>query len=173
MSPRTDTYDSEEAHRFELLVRGVIDYAIYMLDLDGYIVSWNLGTQRIKGYADAEILGEHFSRFFTPEDQQRGLPKHILSQARKNGRYETEGWRVRKDGTRFWANAVIDAIYDDDKKLIGFAKITRDLTERKASQEALLQSENRFRMLVDAVIDYAIYMLDPSGIITNWNTGAE
>jgi PAS domain S-box-containing protein len=173
MSPRTDTYDSEEAHRFELLVRGVIDYAIYMLDLDGYIVSWNLGAQRIKGYADAEILGEHFSRFFTPEDQQRGLPKHILSQARKNGRYETEGWRVRKDGTRFWANAVIDAIYDDDKKLIGFAKITRDLTERKASQEALLQSENRFRMLVDAVIDYAIYMLDPSGIITNWNTGAE
>jgi PAS domain S-box-containing protein len=172
MPPNPESPSFEEARRFELLVRGVTDYAIYMLDLDGYIVSWNQGAQRIKGYSDAEILGEHFSRFFTPEDQQRGFPKHILTQARKNGRFESEGWRVRKDGTRFWANAVIDAIYDDDK-LIGFAKITRDLTERKAAQEALLQSENRFRMLVDAVIDYAIYMLDPSGIITNWNTGAE
>jgi PAS domain S-box-containing protein len=170
---RPNTYGTDDARRFELLVRGVTDYAIYMLDLDGYITSWNTGAERIKGYTDAEILGEHFSLFFTPEDQQRDFPKYILAQARKNGRFESEGWRVRKNGARFWANAVIDAIYDENKKLIGFAKITRDLTERKVSQEALLQSENRFRMLIDAVIDYAIYMLDPSGIITNWNTGAE
>ncbi len=173
MTPRPDNYGSADARRFELLVRGVTDYAIYMLDLDGYITSWNSGAERIKGYADGEILGEHFSRFFTPEDQQRGLPKHVLSEARKHGRFESEGWRVRKDGSRFWANAIADAIYDDNRKLIGFAKITRDLTERKTAQEALLHSENRFRMLIDAVIDYAIYMLDPSGIITNWNTGAE
>jgi PAS domain S-box-containing protein len=173
MISRPDPHGDDTSRRFELLVRGVTDYAIYMLDLDGRVVSWNLGAERIKGYSDAEILGEHFSRFFTLEDRERKFPQQVLAEARRHGRFESEGWRVRKDGTRFWANAVIDALYDENKQLIGFAKITRDLTERKMAQDALRQSENRFRMLVDAVIDYAIYMLDPSGIITNWNQGAE
>jgi PAS domain S-box-containing protein len=173
MSPQPESTEFDDAHRFELLVRGVSDYAIYMLDLNGFITSWNSGAEKINGYTEREIVGEHFSRFFTPEDRAGKLPERILSEARRNGHFETEGWRVRKDGTRFWANAVTDAIHDERGAFIGFAKITRDLTERKAAQEALLQSESRFRMLVDAVIDYAIYMLDPSGLITNWNTGAE
>jgi PAS domain S-box-containing protein len=173
MSPQRESTEVDDARRFELLVRSVTDYAIYMLDLQGYITSWNSGAEKIKGYSQSEILGEHFSRFFTPEDRAAKLPNRIISEARRHGRFETEGWRIRKDGTRFWANAIIDAVHDERGKLIGYAKITRDLTERKAAEEALLQSEGRFRMLVDAVIDYAIYMLDPSGVITNWNTGAE
>jgi PAS domain S-box-containing protein len=173
MSLRSEPTSTEDARKFELLVRGVTDYAIYMLNPDGRVTSWNSGASKIKGYAESEILGEHFSRFFTREDQDRRLPQHVLAQARAHGRFESEGWRVRKDGSRFWANAVIDALYDDTGAIIGFAKITRDLTERRAAQAALLETENRFRMLVDAVVDYAIYMLDPSGIITNWNTGAE
>jgi PAS domain S-box-containing protein len=170
---RPNTYGTDDARRFELLVRGVTDYAIYMLDLDGYITSWNTGAERIKGYTDAEILGEHFSLFFTPEDQQRDFPKYILAQARKNGRFESEGWRVRKNGARFWANAVIDAIRDNKGQLIGFAKITRDMTERQAAQETLRESERQFRLLVSGVTDYALFMLDPQGIVTNWNQGAE
>jgi PAS domain S-box-containing protein len=173
MSTQRESTQVDDVHRFELLVRGITDYAIYMLDLEGFITSWNAGAEKIKGYRDSEVLGEHFSRFFTPEDRAAKLPERIISEARRHGRFETEGWRVRKDGSRFWANAVIDAIRDERGKLIGYAKITRDLTERKAAEGALLQSEGRFRMLVDAVIDYAIYMLDPSGLITNWNTGAE
>jgi PAS domain S-box-containing protein len=173
MSPRSEPASNEDSRKFELLVRGVTDYAIYMLDPNGRITSWNSGAAKIKGYAESEILGENFSRFFTPEDQERNRPQHVLVQARAHGRFESEGWRVRKDGTRFWANAVVDALYGEDGEIIGFAKITRDLTERKAAQEALVETENRFRMLVDAVVDYAIYMLDPSGVITNWNTGAE
>jgi PAS domain S-box-containing protein len=173
MSPRSEATSSEDTRKFELLVRGVTDYAIYMLDPDGRITIWNAGAEKIKGYAESEILGENFSRFFTAEDQDRRLPQHVLAQARAHGRFESEGWRVRKDGTRFWANAVVDALYEESGKIIGFAKITRDLTERKAAQEALVETESRFRMLVDAVVDYAIYMLDPSGVITNWNTGAE
>jgi PAS domain S-box-containing protein len=173
MSPRSDLLFADDSRKFELLVRGVTEHAIYMLDPNGRITSWNAGAANISGYAEAEILGEHFSRFFTLEDRERNLPEHVLTQARAQGRFETEGWRVRKNGTRFWANAVVDALHDDSGNLLGFANVTRDLTERQAAQEALLESEKRFRMLIDAVVDYAIYMLDPSGIITNWNTGAE
>jgi PAS domain S-box-containing protein len=160
-------------HRFELLVDAVADYAIYMLDPDGYVTSWNTGAERIKGYRASEIIGQHFSRFFTPEDQGRGLPATILASAATSGRFESEGWRVRKDGTRLWCDGVVQRLQDEQGRLIGFVKITRDITERRAAQQALLESERRFRMLVDGVIDYAIYMLDPSGIVVNWNHGAE
>ncbi len=159
--------------RFELLIEALSDYAIYMLDSEGFITSWNTGAQKIKGYNSVEIIGQHFSRFFIPEDQVNQLPETILAAARTDGRYESEGWRVRKDGSRFWANAILRAVRDEQGVLIGFAKITRDMTERVAAHTALLESERRFRILVDGVLDYAIYMLDPSGVVTNWNTGAE
>ncbi|KAA1054198.1 Sensory box histidine kinase/response regulator [Azospirillum argentinense] len=159
--------------RFELLVNSVHDYAIYMLDPQGIVTSWNPGVQRFKGYTAAEIIGQHFSRFYTDDDQRAGVPQRALSIASIEGKFEAEGWRVRKDGTRFWAHVIIDPIRDDAGKLIGFAKITRDVTERKQAQEALQQSEARFRLLVQGVVDYAIFMLDATGHVTNWNSGAQ
>ncbi|MCC2651758.1 MAG: hybrid sensor histidine kinase/response regulator [Microvirga sp.] len=159
--------------RFQLLVDAVTDYAIYMLDPTGIVSSWNAGAQRFKGYKQDEILGEHFSRFYTDEDKATELPRRALETAAREGKFEAEGWRLRKDGTRFWAHVVIDPIRDAQGSLIGFAKITRDLTERKRTQEALRESEERFRLLVQGVTDYAIYMLDPQGHVTNWNAGAQ
>ena len=156
----------------ELLVQSVVDYAIYMLDPAGTVVSWNPGAERIKGYTPAEIIGEHFSSFYTEEDRDADLPGKALAIASESGRFSSEGWRVRKDGNRFWALAVIDAIYLDGK-LVGFAKITRDLTEQRSAQVAALESERGFRLLVQGVTDYAIYMLSPGGVVTNWNAGAE
>jgi PAS domain S-box-containing protein len=135
----TELRASEE--RFRLLVQGVADYAIFMLDPNGFVTNWNAGAARIKGYTAEEIVGHHFSRFYTEEDRQRRLPQTVLETARRTGKYEAEGWRVRKDGTRFWANVVIDAIHDGTGRLIGFAKITRDLTERKAAEEQLRQAQ--------------------------------
>ena len=160
-------------NRFELLVQNITDYAIFMLDLEGRVTSWNAGAQRIKGYAPSEIIGEHFSRFYTREDLGREIPRIALETAAREGRFEAEGWRLRKDGHRFWANVVIDAIRDEAGALIGFAKITRDLTERRAADDELRRSEQRFRMLVQSVTDYAIYMLDEHGHVSSWNTGAE
>lgn len=160
-------------NRFELLVQSVTDYAIYMLSTDGYVISWNAGARRFKGYEADEIIGEHFSRFYTPEEQEAGIPALALRTAQDEGRFEAEGWRMRKDGSRFWATVIIDPIRNSAGELIGFAKVTRDLTERRATQEALRRSEERFRLLVEGVTDYAIYMLDPVGIITSWNAGAE
>ncbi|MGE0257603.1 MAG: PAS domain S-box protein [Alphaproteobacteria bacterium] len=156
---------------FRLLVEGVIDYAIFLLDAEGRITTWNSGAERIKGYRADEVIGSHFSRFYTEEDRLAGVPDRVLRTAADTGRFETEGWRVRKDGTRFWANVVIDAIRDRDGRLIAFAKVTRDMTERVGAQTALRESEERFRILVQGVADYAIYMLDPDGRITNWNLG--
>jgi PAS domain S-box-containing protein len=131
---------------FRLLVQSVVDYAIFMLDAEGRVTNWNPGAERIKGYKPDEIIGEHFSRFYTPEDQKKGIPKKALETARKTGRFEAEGWRVRKDGTRFWANAIIDAIKDDQGNVIGFAKITRDMTEKRETQLRLEESrEQLFR----------------------------
>src|SRR4051812_30406669 len=126
-----------DEQRFRRLIEAVTDYAIYMLDLHGTVTSWNAGAQRFKGYTPDEIIGEHFSRFYTEEDRQTNLPKRALETAAREGRFEQEGWRVRKDGTRFWAHVVIDPIRDEHGTLIGFAKITRDITERKKAQEVL------------------------------------
>jgi PAS domain S-box-containing protein len=162
----------DEINRLQLLIDAVVDYAIFMLDLDGRIVSWNSGAVRLKGYAASEIIGQSFTRFYTPEDQQAGLPEKALRTVRETGRFHAEGWRVRKDGTRFWASVVMDAVRDERGELIGFAKITRDLTERQFAYQTLIESERRYRRLVDAVVDYAIFQLDPNGRIATWNPGA-
>ncbi|NYZ12317.1 PAS domain S-box protein [Azospirillum sp. RWY-5-1] len=159
--------------RFQLLVDSIHDYAIYMLDPQGYVVSWNPGAQRLKGYSPDEIIGEHFSHFFPAEDRRDGLPQRMLAKAFKEGRYQTEGWRVRKDGSRFRASVVVDTIRDENGAHLGFAKITRDITERFEAEAALRLSEERFRLLVQGVIDYSIYLLDTDGRVTNWNAGAE
>ncbi|WP_165837073.1 PAS domain S-box protein [Phenylobacterium hankyongense] len=163
----------ESERKFRLLVEGVVDYAIYMLDVNGTVTNWNRGAERIKGYQAQEIIGRHFSTFYTPEDRQAGLPARTLATATREKRFEGEGWRMRKDGSRFWASVVIDAICDDDGRHIGFAKITRDISERRAAETALAQSERQFRLLVSSVVDYALFMLDPNGIVTNWNAGAQ
>jgi PAS domain S-box-containing protein len=159
--------------RLQLLIDSVVDYAIYMIDLDGRVVSWNSGAERLKGYAAEEIIGQPFANFFTPEDREDALPKRALETAARVGRFESEGWRVRKDGSRFWALAVVDAVRDSDGKLVGFAKVTRDMTERRSEQTKMLESERRFRHLVEAVVDYAIFQLDAEGIVATWNAGAE
>jgi len=159
--------------RFRLLVKGVVDYAIFMLDPSGTVTNWNTGAERLTDYRGNEIVGQHFSRFYPSEDRAAGVPQRILEAAARDGRFEAEGWRVRKDGSRFWASAVLNAIHDETGTLIGFAKVTRDATERRAAQEALRESERQFRLLVKNVTDYAVFMLDPSGVIVSWNTGAE
>ncbi|WP_024776395.1 hybrid sensor histidine kinase/response regulator [Pseudomonas corrugata] len=163
-----------EEQRFRLLIDAVVDYAIYMTDPTGIITSWNSGARRFKGYEESEILGQHFSRFYTDQDRAAGLPQRALDTALREGRFEGEGWRVRKDGTLFWSHVVIDPIIDSQSgALLGFAKITRDLTDRKMAEETLKQSEQQFRLLVQSVTDYAIYMLNPEGQVTNWNQGAQ
>jgi PAS domain S-box-containing protein len=159
--------------RYRLLVDAITDYAIYMLDPDGVVTSWNAGAQRFKGYRAEEIVGHNFERFYTEEDRAAGLPKQALATAREKGQWETEGWRVRKDGSRFWAHVVIDPIVEPGGELVGYAKITRDLTERHEAELAMRQSEEQFRLLVEGVTDYAIYMLDPNGRVSSWNAGAQ
>ena len=156
-----------EDGRYRLLIEAVRDYAIYMLDPEGIVSSWNPGAERFKGYSASEIIGQHFSRFYTEDDREAGLPARALETARREGKFENEGWRVRKDGTRFWAYVVIDPIRVASGKLVGFAKITRDLTERKAAETALKASQEQFRLLVQGVTDYALYMLDVEGRITS------
>jgi PAS domain S-box-containing protein len=163
-------YESER--NFRLLVEGITDYAIYMLDPEGHVANWNKGAERIKGYKAKEIVGKHFSVFYTPEDRAADRPRKALETARKEKHFLAEGWRVRKDGTRFFASVVIDPIYEK-RKLIGFAKITRDITERQNALSELLKSESQFKTLVGGVTDYALYMLDPAGVVSNWNVGGE
>jgi PAS domain S-box-containing protein len=131
--------------QFRLLVSSVTDYAIYLLDGGGRVTSWNPGAERIKGYRADEIIGRHFSQFYVPEDRARGAPEAALARARRDGRFEGEGWRLRKDGSRFWALAVIDAVRDDAGELVGFAKTTRDISERRAMEARLRESEERLR----------------------------
>jgi PAS domain S-box-containing protein len=157
----------------KLLIQSIVDYAIYMLDPKGFVTSWNAGAERIKGFQTEEIVGKHFSTFYTEEDRKAGMPQKVLDTARKEGKFEGEGWRVRKDGSRFWASVVVDRINDENGDLIGFAKITRDMSDKREAQHALLEAERRFRILVQGVTDYAIFMLDPDGKVANWNAGAE
>jgi PAS domain S-box-containing protein len=166
-----DLRQSEE--RFRLLIAGVRDYAIFMLDPGGKVQTWNAGAQHIKGYSADEIIGSHFSRFYPQEAIDRALPDTELRGATMQGRFEDEGWRVRKDGSRFWANVIITAVRNASGQLVGFSKITRDLTERRSHEDDLRLSEERFRLLVDGVTEYAIMMLDREGFVTSWNAGAE
>jgi hypothetical protein len=169
-SPRVSVAEAQE--QFRLVVEGVEDYAIFLLTTDGHIVSWNRGAQRIKGYSADEIIGQHFSRFYTREDLASRKPERELEIASKQGKYQEDGWRVRKDGSLFWASVLINAVRGEDGSLTGFLKLTRDLTERKRAEDTLRHSEERFRLLVEGVGDYAIYMLDPEGRVVSWNEGA-
>ena len=159
----------EESRRFRLLVESVKDYAIFILDPAGMVSTWNPGAERIKGYSAHEIIGQHFSKFYPREDIEAGKCERELEVAARDGRFEEEGWRLRKDGTRLWANVTITALRSPEGGLIGFAKVTQDLTERKEAEE----EARRFRLLVESVKDYAIFMLDPSGRVSSWNAGAE
>ncbi|MFA6267912.1 MAG: PAS domain S-box protein [Pseudolabrys sp.] len=167
------THSKSEDGRYRLLVEAVTDYAIYMLDPAGIVTSWNPGAERFKGYSANEIIGLHFSRFYSEEDRAAGLPERALRMAREEGKFEAEGWRIRKDGSRFWAYVVIDPIRMPNGDIVGYAKITRDLTERRAAEETLRQSHEQFRLLVQSVTDYAIYFLDPTGRVSSWNQGAQ
>ena len=170
-APAVTPRDTSET--FRLLVEVVHDFAIFMLDGAGRVSTWNAGAERIKGYRAEEIVGQHFSRFYPPEAIAEGKPARMLAIAARDGRVEDEGWRVRKDGTRFWADVILTAMRDSDGAVVGFAKVTRDLTERKQAQEALHRSEQTFQLLVESIQDYAIFMLDPEGRVASWNASAE
>jgi PAS domain S-box-containing protein len=158
---------------FSQIVAGVRDYAVFTLDVAGHITSWNAGAENIKGYKAEEIIGKHFSRFYPVDAIARNWPGEELKIAAGQGRFEEEGWRIRKDGTRFWADVVITALRSPQGRLTGFLKITRDLTERRRHEETLRESEERFRLLVNSVKEYAIFMLDADGCVASWNLGAE
>jgi PAS domain S-box-containing protein len=160
-----------DSHRLGLLIEALTDHALYMLDQDGFVASWNSGAERINGYRSAEIVGKHFSRFFSAEDRSKRIPERILAEARALGRYEAEGWRVRKDGTRFWANVIVTPVRDDQGGLIGFAKITRDITERMRADVELRDREARMRAIVNTVLD-GIITIDDKGTIENFNPAA-
>ena len=159
--------------RYRLMVESITDYAIFMLDAAGRVTSWNLGAERITGYRAEDIIGQHLERFYPEKERSEGLPRRELDIASAEGRHECENWRVRKDGTHFWAQVLTDPIHGERGELIGFAKIVRDLSERRQIDEALRRSEEQFRLLVQSVTDYAIFMLDKGGYVSSWNVGAE
>jgi PAS domain S-box-containing protein len=167
----TQWLHGEEA--FRLFVESVQDYAIFMLDAGGQIVTWNAGAERIKGYKSSEIIGQHFSILHPEQDRAACRPQELLQVAAKYGRVEDQGWRVRKDGSRFWARVTITAIRDPTGKLLGFGKVTRDLTEQQRTESVLRHNEERSRLFIEAVQDYAIFLLDTNGFVSTWNVGAE
>ncbi|WP_343657398.1 PAS domain S-box protein [Paraburkholderia caribensis] len=155
-----------------LWAESTTDYSIFALAPDGTIISWNRGGEAIQGYRPDEILGQHVRVLYTAEDQRAGLPELGLQRAREDGRHEMEGWRVRKDGSLFWANVIITALYAPDGELLGYGRVVRDISDKKKATDAALESDRRFRLLVQGVNDYAIFMLSPEGCVTNWNPGA-
>src|SRR5438034_3449332 len=163
----------ESSETFRQLVEDVQDVAIFMLDGAGRVSTWNSGAERIKGYRAEEIVGQHFSRFYPSEAVAEGKPARLLAIAARDGRVEDEGWRVRKDGARFWAEVMITALRDSEGAVIGFAKVTRDLTARKEAQDALHRSEQTFQLLVESIQDCAIYLLDPAGRVARWISAAD
>ena len=171
--PHTPFDIASASQELTLLIRNVGDYAMFLLSPTGEVRTWNLGAERIMGYSAEEAIGKNFSIFYLPDDLSNDKPGGELRQATNEGRVEDEGWRKRKDGSRFWANTVITALRDETGELRGFAKITRDMTTHREAEEILRRSEEMFRLLIDSVQDYAIYMLDPQGNITTWNHGAE
>ena len=179
LEQRTHSLETELAHSeelFRLLVDSVRDYAIFMLDTRGYVATWNVGAERIKGYRPSEIIGRNFSVFYPEDDRRSERCAMELEVAAREGRFEDEGWRIRKDGSRFWANVVISPVRNRSGALIGYAKVTRDLTQRRRTedaQQARLEAEERLRLLVESVRDYAIFMLDPDGTVATWNPGAQ
>src|SRR5262245_45537487 len=168
--PRSSDELREEAHA---LVNSVEDYAIFVLDAHGVVHSWNEGARKIKGYEESEIIGQSFTRFYTDEDRAAGKPQRLLSEAAQHGRACDQGWRVRKDGRRFWAEVAITALRNGEGPVRGFLKVTRDVTERREAEEKVQRSEQQKRLLLDSIKDYAIFMLDREGRITSWNAGAE
>jgi len=170
---RTEKLLLESEERFRQMVASVVDYAIFMLDTDGRVASWNAGAARITRYAAEEIIGQHFSCFYPRADVDNGKPWRHLEVASVENRVEDEGWRVRKDGSAYWASVVITAVRDAAGRLIGFSEVTRDLTDRMRAEQELRRGEARFGTLVNSVVDYAIIMLDPDGRVSSWNTGAE
>ncbi len=161
------------ARHFQLLIDAVTDYAIYMLGVDGTVLTWNSGAARLKGYKPEEIIGRSFAKFYTDEDRAAGCRKKRCRRRRRRAALPRKAGGYKKDGAKFWASVVIDPIFDETGKLIGFAKVTRDITERQEAQRILLESERRYRRLVEAVVDYAIFQIDPHGVIATWNVGAE
>jgi len=172
-SVRVDAQTTSETAGLQFILDAIVDYAIYVVGLDGRVLTWNAGAERLKGYSREEIVGEPFARFFTPPDVEEGLPARALATAAATGKFEAEGWRLRKDGSRFWALAVLDALKDSTGQVVGYVKITRDLTERKLAHQQLVESEQRYRRLIEAVVDYAIFQLDTEGLVASWNTGAQ
>lgn len=173
--------------RYHKMVTEVRDYAIILLDDQGKILDWNKGAEHVKGYSSKEIVGKSFRLFYSKEDKDSKLPEKLLGEARKNGSVVHEGWRIKKDGRRFWASVTITALHDNDDNVIGFSKVTRDLTERKVAEDRvenlveelrqandrLKASEERYHRMVAEVQDYAIILLDEKGNIQNWNAGAQ
>ncbi len=171
------TIDASQANAkyllYQKMVEEIQDYAIILLDSQGYIKNWNKGAQKIKQYEEYEVLGKHFSMFYLQEDLDQDLPKRLITLARNTGRAAQEGWRKRKDGSRFWGSITITALHDDENKVIGFSKVTRDLTDKKLAEDELRMSEERYHQMVAEVQDYAIILLSTEGVVQNWNIGAE